>query len=283
MSKFKKALEKAKESREFSSQKTSKINEIRGHKLKNDNTKKTSQLAKEYSDLQVAYTQTKINKIDDRLMKKSKIYSLFHEFEITDQIKTISTQIIHQLDMIGGNCFMVTSSNPGEGKTFTSINLGVSIAHELNRTVLLIDADLRTPTKEHKNFANDFFRMKTNKGLSDYLVNGAEISELLINPGIERLVLLPGGKTIDNSAEYLGSTRMESMIKEMKSRYMSDRIIIIDAPGMLVAADSLIISKYVDGILLVVEENRTTTDQLKKTMQLLKDKPVIGSVINKVK
>lgn len=283
MSKLKKALEKAKEGRDSNIQDTSKTGVDQVGELKIEPGKETKNFEDDCSGLDVCYTQTQVKKIDDRLLKKGKIFSVFHEYQITDQIKSIRTQIINKLRELGGNSLMVTSSNPGEGKTFTAINLGVSIAHELNKTVLLIDADLRNPAKDHKDFATDFFRARIHKGLSDYLLNGSKIPELLINPGIERLVLLPGGKPLSNSAEYLGSTRMENMVKEMKDRYMDDRIIIIDTPSMLTSADPLVISKYVDGILLVIEENRTTTDQLKTTMQLLQDKPVLGSVINKVR
>lgn len=283
MSKLKKALEKAKEGRDFKSQNTTTTVIDHGDEPKIKPGKENLNFEDNCSGLDVCYTQTQVKKIDDRLMKKGKIYSLFHEYQITDQIKSVRTQIINKLKEVGGNILMVTSSNPGEGKTFTAINLGVSIAHELNKTVLLIDADLRKPTKDHKDFATDFFRARIRKGLSDYLLNGSKIPDLLINPGIERLVLLPGGKSLANSAEYLGSTRMENMIKEMKDRYIDDRIIIIDTPAMLTSADPLVISKFVDGILLVIEENRTTTAQLKNTMQLLQDKPVLGSVINKVK
>ena len=283
MSKLKKALEKAKEGRDSKSQNTTQTSIDHPEELKIEPGKENLKFDDNCSALDVCYTHTQVKKIDDRLMKKGKIFSLFHEYQITDQIKSIRTQIINKLKEVGGNSLMVTSSNPGEGKTFTAINLGVSIAHELNKTVLLIDADLRKPTKDHKDFASDFFRARINKGLSDYLLNGSKIPDLLINPGIERLVLLPGGKALANSAEFLGSTRMENMIKEMKDRYKDDRIIIIDTPSMLTSADPLVISKYVDGILLVIEENRTTTEQLKNTMQLLQDKPVFGSVINKVR
>jgi non-specific protein-tyrosine kinase len=283
MSKLKKALQKANEDRDFESQQKTQTGLDHEDELNIRPGKESINFEGKCAELDVCYTQTKVKKIDDRLMKKGKIYSLFHEYKITDQIKSIRTQIINRLKEVGGNTLMVTSSNPGEGKTFTAINLGVSIAHELNKSVLLIDADLRKPAREHKNFSSDFFRTRINKGLSDYLLNGVQIPELLINPGIERLVLLPGGKFLANSAEYLGSTRMEIMIKEMKNRYADERIIIIDTPSMLTSADALVISKYVDGILLVIEENRTTADQLKTTMQLLEDRPVFGSVINKVK
>jgi non-specific protein-tyrosine kinase len=190
---------------------------------------------------------------------------------------------MNQLNELGGNSILITSSNPYEGKTFTAINLGVSISQELDRSVLLVDADLRKPTKYHKDFAVDFFGTDMTEGLSNYLLGQAELPDLLINPGIERLVLLPGGRPLPNSAELLGSPRMVTLVNDIKSRYSDDRIIIIDSSAILSCADPLVLSRYVDGILFVVEHEKTTTAQLGKAMELLKDKPLFGIVVNKSK
>jgi non-specific protein-tyrosine kinase len=190
---------------------------------------------------------------------------------------------LDSLYKLKGNSLLVTSANPYEGKTYTSINLGVSIAQELHRTVLLVDCDLKTHPNKHKQFAQDFFGITVNKGLTDYLSGKAEISEILLNPGIERLVIVPSGKPLPNSAELLSSPKMALLVDDFKSRYPADRIIIFDCSALLAHTDSLILTRYVDGILLVVEEKRTSTDQIKKVMELLKDKPIIGSVINKIR
>ena len=86
-----------------------------------------------------------------------------------------------------------------------------------------------------------------------------------------------------NSAELLSSPRMELLIAEMKNRYRRDRIVIFDSPAMLICTDPLILSRYVDGVLLVVEEEKTTTDDINRLMQLLQNKPVMGMVYNKAK
>jgi protein-tyrosine kinase len=111
----------------------------------------------------------------------------------------------------------------------------------------------------------------------------AEISEVLVNPGIERLVLLPAGKSLPNSAELLGSPRMVRLVNDIKSRYSDDRVIIFDSSSILTSADPLVLSRYVDGILLIVEHEKTTADQLKKSAELLKDKPIFGTIMNKSK
>ena len=279
MSKLKKALAKADQNRGFENQKV-----IRGSiKPAAPANLKTAEVEKQKSKLDISYSKTKVQKIENNVLKKGKVISHFYDTEQIDQIKTLRTQILNSLDKINGNSFLVTSANPYEGKTFTSINLGVSIAQEMQRTVLIVDCDLKTHTKKHKQFAQDFFGLKITNGLSDYLLGNAEIADILLNPGIERLVIVPAGTGLPNSAELLSSPKMAALVGDFKNRYPSDRIIIYDCSALLAHTDSLVMTKYVDGILLVVEEKRTSTDQIKKVMELLKDKPVIGSIINKIR
>jgi len=280
MSKLKKALAKADENRGLDSQKVIR----RSIKPAAPALLKTDRVEQQKSKLDINYSKTKVQKIENNVLKKGKVFSHFYDTEQIDQIKTLRTQILNSLDKINGNSLLVTSANPYEGKTFTSINLGVSIAQEMQRTVLIVDCDLKDHSKtKHKQFAQDFFGLGTNKGLSDYLLGNAEIPDILLNPGIERLVIVPAGTTLPNSAELLNSPKMAALVDDFKNRYPSDRIIIYDCSALLAHTDSLVLSKYVDGILLVVEEKRTNTEQIKKVMELLKDKPVIGSIINKIR
>lgn len=277
MSKLRKALEKAKEARGNEHHNFFKIGEKSGPALR---LKKES-AGGERCPVDVTYCQTKVVEIDPKILRRNKIFSLFQENPVTDRIKILRTQILNAMRENGWNSLLITSANSGEGKTFTTINLGVSIAQELDRTVLLVDADLRNPAFKHYDFASDFFGVDIGKGLADYLTDSLEVSDLLVNPGIEKLTILPAGKVLPNSAELLGSSRMEALVKEMKSRYREDRIIIFDGPALLVCTDPLVLSRFADGILLVVEEERTTDDDLKRVMELLKDKPILGTVLNK--
>ena len=271
MSKLKKALEKAKEARGA------------GESPYLALRPQVKKAGKDRQEVKVTYSNTKIVDIEQRIFKKNKLFSLFEGYEVTDQINVLRTQVLNKLKEIGGNSILVTSANPAEGKTFTSINLGISIAQELNRTVLLVDTDLRNPSIHHYDFANDFFGVKISEGLSDYLLGHVEIPDLLLNPGIEKLTILPGGRPLPNSAELLGSARMEELIIEMKNRYRGDRVIIFDTSALLTCTDPLVFSHLVDGILLVVEVEKTTPGDLKRVMQLLKDRPIVGTVLNKVK
>ena len=233
--------------------------------------------------IQISYSETQVQAFDPEKLKNNKIFSMFDDIETTDQIKILRTQVLKKLAAIGGNSILVTSANPYEGKTFTSINLGVSIAKEFDRTVLIIDADLRKPTKRHTAFSTEFFSLDVEFGLTDYLKGEADIPDILINPGISKLTLIPSGKPVDNAPELLNSNRMQEMMSEIKSRYASDRLVIVDGPAMLPFPDVMILSRYVDGVLPVVEIERTPVDQLKKMMDSLKDTRILGTVLNKNK
>ena len=102
----------------------------------------------------------------------------------------------------------------------------------------------------------------------------------LVNPGINKLTILPGRNNFSNSAEIVGSPAMKQLIKEMKHRY-SNRYIIFDAPPAIDCPDTLILSQHVDGIILVTEYNKTTRDQIEKTLILLKNANILGTVLNK--
>ncbi|WP_319405955.1 polysaccharide biosynthesis tyrosine autokinase [uncultured Desulfosarcina sp.] len=233
-------------------------------------------------EVRVRYSKTRVQANDPEKLRENKIFSIFDDdIETTNQIKILRGQVLKKLKDIGGNSILVTSANPYEGKTFTSINLGVSIAKEFNRTVLIIDADIRKPTQHHTAFSTEFFSLKVDKGLIDYLNGDVEISDILINPGIDRLTLIPGGRPANNSSELLNSGRMEVMMSEIKSRYPSDRLVIVDGPAMLPYPDAMILSRYVDGVLPVVEVEKTSAEDLKKMMNLLKEVNILGVVLNK--
>lgn len=231
--------------------------------------------------VRVKYSKTKIQSSDPEKLKNNRVISLFEDIETTNQFKMIRTKVLRKLKELGGNSILVTSANPCEGKTFTSINLGISIAKEFDRTVLIVDADIRRPLKEHTDFATEFFSLKVEKGLTDYLEGEADIEEILINPGIDKLTLIPGGMPVDNSPELLNSSRMEMMMEEIKNRYPSDRLVILDGPAILHFPEAMILYRYVDGVLPVIESEKTSTDQVKKMMEYLQEVNILGVVLNK--
>lgn len=236
----------------------------------------------EKEHVKVNFSKTRIETVEPNVFKKNRIISFFPEHEMLEQIKNLKVQVLNRLEKSKDNCFVITSANPGEGKTFTTINLSISIAHEIHKTVLIVDADLRKPNKNHCDLAKDFFNLKVEKGLVDYLHSDAEIPELLLSPGIEKLSILPAGRFQSNSPELLSSPKMKELVKELKNRY-PDRIIVFDTPSILNYTDPVVLSRYVDGVILVVEQGRTTVKQVKQSIERLDGSTVFGTILNKFK
>ncbi|MBN1829488.1 MAG: polysaccharide biosynthesis tyrosine autokinase [Deltaproteobacteria bacterium] len=268
MSKLKEALDKARQYRESNPE-----SYVPQGSIVRDNKILTESV---YDEVNPVYTRTQIQNIDIHALQEKRIISIHHCNAISDRYKLLRTQVMTLLKDQEKNSILIASANHKEGRTTSAINLAVSLAQQLDNTVLLVDADLKEPSI-HK-----ILGLTVEKGLSDCLRGAASIQDVLINPGIERLVILPGGKRVPNSAEVLGSPRSESVIQELKDRYRN-RYIIFDSPPVLVGADSLILSSYVDAILIVIEAERTTKNDLLKMKELLGGKPVIGSIFTKVR
>ncbi len=223
----------------------------------------------------IAYTKTRTIQVSPELLRERRILAAFPEGPFVDAYKILRTQVMHRLKENGWNVLAVTSPGDGEGKSLTAVNLAIALALDVTQTVLLVDADLRTPSVDH------MFGIERAKGLADYLLDQAPIEELLIHPSIGRFVLLPGGRRLPNSAEALTSPRMTALVRELKHRYAS-RVIVFDLPPILHAADVLAFAPYADATLLVVEEGRTSREDVERALQLLKGaSPVIGTVLNK--
>jgi len=275
MSRLKKALEKAKQDQP----------NIQLHYIENQeivNRGNVEALTPSRQEVKVSYSKTKIQPVSLDLLKKSKIFAPFSKYEVSDQIKTLRSQVLNKMAKLNASTVMITSANPGEGKTFTSINLGISIAQELDKTVLLIDADMKNPTRDHHDFASDFLNIDVETGLAEVLQGHIDLDDALINPGIEKLTILPGGHYLESSAELLGSPQMERLVKDVKTRY-KNRVIIFDTPAILKCADPVQLSRFVETVLFVVEEEKTTAENIKQSLSLLSDVDVIGMILNKSK
>ena len=270
MSKLRKALEKAKEAR---------VEHIEPKAQNEEKPAATAGVTREeafksqYKPLRPVYTDTKVVQCNPYFLHQNRVISVCTRDE-ADRLKILRTQILNQMSEEGKNVLLVTSPGPGEGKTLTAINLAISFSHQFNKTVLLVDANIRNPSI-HK-----YLGLDEGMGLSDYLVNHASLSDCLINPGMERIVIFRGGTPRTNSAELLGSQRMQALLSEMKDRY-PDRFIIFDSASVLTSADPLVFANFVDGILIVVEAEKTKKEDLIKVMEMMKNKPIIGTVFNK--
>lgn len=172
------------------------------------------------------------------------------------------------------NTFMVTSSESGEGKSLTSVNLALVLAQESNRTVLLVDADLRRPT------LHTYLGVRPEVGLADCILDGVDLHDALIKTSVPRLNFLPAGKKTDTPAELLSSDAMKAIVQDIKSRY-HDRIIIFDTPPALIFADIRVLSMFSDGIIFIVKEG-VAESNVREALAALKGSPILGIVYNAV-
>jgi exopolysaccharide/PEP-CTERM locus tyrosine autokinase len=223
----------------------------------------------------VGESQTQTITVDDAILRENRIVMGLEPCAFTDAYNLLRTQVLQRFRENSWNVLAVTSPGEGEGKTLTAINLAISIAREVDYTVLLVDANLRHP------WMLEHFGLEHRKGLSDYLTDDMPLAELLVKPSrVEHLVLLPGGRPLTNSAEMLNSPKMAQLVEDMKSRYHS-RIIIFDLPPVLTSADALAFSPYVDAALLVVEEGSTQKQDVERAVELLDSMNIVGTVLNK--
>ena len=225
----------------------------------------------------IEYTRTKSIEGHKDLQRENRVLSAMEHNEYADAFKILSTQIMQHMDEHQWSSLAITSVGDDEGKTTTAINLGISIAKEIEYTVLLVDANLRKP-ELHK-----YFGITPELGLSDYLQSDIDLADILIKPGdIDHFVILPGGSPVMNSTEILGSPKMCSLAEELKARYPK-RFIIFDLPPVLKTADTLSFAPCVDCALIVVEDDTTKEADLKHAVELLSVTNIIGTVLNKVK
>lgn len=220
------------------------------------------------------YTHTRRITLDPEYLRDHRVITDFGFGEAAQSYKILRTQVLQRARSNGWRTLGVTATRQGHGKTLTALNLAISLANEVNQTVLLADLDLRRPS-----LAGYLCAEKLN-GISDYLIGRYDISDILINPGIKRLVILPGNEPLINSSEQLSSPRMVQLVEELKSRY-PDRIVLFDLPPLLMGDDVMAFAPNLDAMLLVLEEGKTTREELRRAYELLEGQNILGTVLNK--
>ncbi|NNM82242.1 MAG: tyrosine-protein kinase family protein [Burkholderiales bacterium] len=174
-----------------------------------------------------------------------------------------------------GNLIMVTSALPGEGKTFCTVNLAMSIAMELNRTLLLVAADVSKPSVLRK------LGITADRGLLDLLQDrDLNPADVLLKTNIENLTILPSGRHHKKATELLASQAMMSLLQEMAQRY-PDRIILFDSPPLLVTTEASVLASHMGQIVMVVEAEKTPQPAVREALSLIDSCEVVGILLNK--
>ena len=174
-----------------------------------------------------------------------------------------------------GNLVSIASSLPSEGKTFTALNLGLSISSEMDSTVLLIDGDVI------KSSLTKLIGAESRRGLIDLLEDpNCKVSDVILDTQNPKLKIIPAGTNSAHSTELLASKAMERLLTEFADRY-KDRIILFDSPPMLATSEASVLNHLMGQVVMVVEAGNTPVDAIKDSLSKLDADKAIGLVLNK--
>jgi len=188
--------------------------------------------------------------------------------------KMLRTQVVKRMDQLGANTIGILSAGAEEGKTLTAINLAIAIAAESTRTALLVDFDLRNPSI-HRRFGH-----APAVGVEDCLLQRRSLQEAMFKvDGYDRLTVLAAHERSEQSSELLSSDRAAELVTEIRTRY-ANRIVIFDMPPVLQADDSLAFARHLQSGLLVIGEGKASGEDVRRTIDLLRDLPIVGTVLN---
>ena len=202
---------------------------------------------------------------------------------IADEFRVIKRPLIANASGKGsalirhGNLVMVTSAVPAEGKTFSAINLAMSIAMELDRTVLLVDADVARPSLP------SVLGIEDSPGLLDVLnEKSVDLGDVIHHTNVEKLAFLSSGRLHARAAEMLASDAMAGLLDEMSSRY-PDRIIVFDSPPLLVTTEARALAGRMGQVVFVVNAEHTLQNDVKRALATIEACPVKMMVLNKAR
>ncbi|WP_059173058.1 CpsD/CapB family tyrosine-protein kinase [Bacillus sp. FJAT-27445] len=204
--------------------------------------------------------------------RRKLVASLDPKSVISEQYRTIRTNIQFSSVDKSIQTIMVTSAGPGEGKSTTAANLAVVMAQQ-EKKVLLVDADLRKPTAHYT------FNLVNQNGLTSVLAKTKTLDQAISSTDSAFLSVLPSGPIPPNPAELLGSKSMEEMLAEAKKQF---DVIIFDTPPTLAVTDAQILANLCDGVLLILFSGKSEIEQVSKAKELLlaANGKILGVVLN---
>jgi len=192
-----------------------------------------------------------------------------------EQFKILREQINKIGSGVGHRTILVTSPVKGDGKTTVAANLAAAMALDYEQQVLLIDADMRSPS------IHRYFGISSTPGLSEYLGsnNGADLASYVQNTSLPGLRVLPAGNSSAVSAELLATERMKSLVKGIPDLFPGHQVI-IDTSPILSTSDPLVLSRLTDGVVMVVRAQKTPRSCLSSALKSLATSKIIGVVLN---
>jgi capsular exopolysaccharide synthesis family protein len=190
-----------------------------------------------------------------------------------EQLKALRAKFEYRAEMLQCKTVAVTSAIAGEGKTLSAANLAANLASAGRKKVLLVDADLR------KSDIAEGLRIPPLPGLSEHLTGAVGLKDILRNPGIPGLYVIPGGMRIGDPGNLLAGDRFRNFLKEIRNHF---DIILLDTPPIIPVSDTLTIRELVDGFVFIYRFGYTPHEMFRQAVEEIGDKNILGVVLNAV-
>ena len=187
--------------------------------------------------------------------------------------KVLRTSLLFPSEGKPPKTILVTSAIPGDGKSFVSANLAISIAQGVENHVLLVDSDIRNPS------IDQMFGMGNVAGLTEYLAKGTNVADNFVKTALDKLTILPAGQSPYNPTELLTTQKMKALLEEVSKRY-EDRFVVVDSAPPSLASETIAIANYVDGIIIVVKARKTPKKAVMEVIEQMGKEKILGIVLN---
>ena len=214
----------------------------------------------------------------DRLARQGYLTPTIPNRALAEELRVIKMQLIRNVEAAQGprrNLVLVTSAVPGEGKTFFSMNLAMSIALEVDYHALLVDADVLRPSVLGR------YGIGADLGLLDLTTRtDLDLSDVLLRTNVPKLSLMPMGTPSQKSPELLGSAQMDRLLGELSDRF-ADRLVVFDAPPILVASGARHLASRVGQVVMVVQAGRTDSHAVSQAFAAVDSCPLVSCVLNR--
>lgn len=210
---------------------------------------------------------------DALILEKNRILNSASREEVVQPYKVLRTRLIHILQDKGWSSVAVLSPTKDDGKTTVAINLSISIGNSHKNNAVLLDLDLLTPS------VHSCYGYQPECGLEDFFENNRPLSEIIISPNMQGLIIAPSIRPLRHSSEYLSTSKGEDLIKQANSM-VDNSITIVDLPPVLVSDDAISFLPHIDAVLLVIREGKTNKHDIERTLEMLEGVNIAGVVMN---